>query len=112
MEQHAAALDMAEEAVAETDAFVRAFDQAGNIGQHEFAAVGAHHAELGMQRGEGIIGDFRLGGADRGEQSRLAGIRQPDDAGVGDQLEPEPDRELGPGLAGIGVARRRGWSTT
>ena len=39
MQQHAAALDMAEEAVAEAGAFMRAFDQAGNVGQHEFAAV-------------------------------------------------------------------------
>ena len=37
MEQHAAALDMAEEAVAEAGAFVRALDQAGNVGEHEFA---------------------------------------------------------------------------
>ena len=39
MQQHAAALDMAEEAVAEAGAFMRAFDQAGNVGEHEFAAV-------------------------------------------------------------------------
>ena len=39
MQQHAAALDMAEEPVAEAGAFVGALDQAGNIGQHEFAAV-------------------------------------------------------------------------
>ena len=37
MQQHAAALDMAEEAVAEAGALVRALDQAGNVGEHEFA---------------------------------------------------------------------------
>ncbi len=36
MQQHAAALDVAEEAVAEAGAFMRAFDQARDVGQHEF----------------------------------------------------------------------------
>ena len=39
MEQHAAALDMAEEAVAEAGALVRPLDQAGDVGEDEFAAV-------------------------------------------------------------------------
>ena len=107
MQQHAAALDMAEEAVAEADALVRAFDQARNVRQHEFAAVGVDHAELRMQRGEGIVGDLRLGGADGGEEGRLAGIGQADQPGIGDQLEPQPDRQRSspdwPGLAWRGA---------
>ena len=63
MQQHAAALDMAEEAVAEARAFVRALDQAGNVGEHEVDAADAHDAEVGVERGERIIGDLRLGGA-------------------------------------------------
>ena len=106
MQQHAAALDVAEEAVAEARAFVRAFDQAGNVGQHELAAVALDHAELRVERGEGIVGDLRLGRAHRGEERRLAGVRQPDQAGVGDQLQPQPDPALLAVLAGIGVARR------
>ena len=35
MEEDAAALDMAEEAVAEAGALVRAFDQAGDVGEDE-----------------------------------------------------------------------------
>ena len=62
--------------VAETDAFMRAFDQSRNVGEHEFAAVDIDHAELRMQRGERIIGDLRLGGADGGEEGRFAGVRQ------------------------------------
>jgi hypothetical protein len=104
MQQDAAALDMAEEAVAETGAFMRALDQAGNVGEHEFAAVDLDDAELRMQRGEGIVGDLRFGRADRGEKGRLAGIGQADQAGIGDQLQPQPDRAL---LAGWpGLARR------
>ena len=59
-----------------------------------------------MQRGERIVGDLRLRRAHLGEQRRLAGIRQPDDAGIRDQLEAQPDGQLLAGLAGIGVARR------
>ena len=39
VEEDAAALDMAEEAVAETGTLVRALDQAGNVGEHELAPV-------------------------------------------------------------------------
>ena len=106
MQQHAAALDVAEEAVAEAGAFVRAFDQAGDVGQHELAAVALDHAELRVERGERIVGDLRLRRADRGEEGGLAGVRQADEAGVGDQLQPQPDPALLARLAGIGVARR------
>ena len=59
-----------------------------------------------MQRGEGIVGDLRFGGADDGEEGRLAGIGQADQAGIRDQLQPQPDPALFALLAGIGVARR------
>ena len=106
MQQHAAALDMAEEAVAEAGAFMRALDQAGNVGEHEFAALRVHDAELRMQRGEGIVGDLRFGRADDGEEGRLAGIGQADEAGIRNQFQPQPDPALFAFLAGIGVARR------
>ena len=59
-----------------------------------------------MERGEGIVGDLRLGGADCRQEGRLAGIGQPDDTGVGDQLEPQPDMHLLALLAWVGMARR------
>ena len=68
MQEHAAAFDMAEKTVAETVPLVRAFDQSGDVGQHEFATVDIDHAKLGMQRREGIVGDLGLGGADRGKE--------------------------------------------
>ncbi|MGY3645783.1 hypothetical protein ACVWW2_001074 [Bradyrhizobium sp. LM4.3] len=85
---------------------MRAFDQTGDVRQHEFATVGIHDAELRMQRGEGIVGDLRLGRADLGEEGRFAGIGQADEAGIRDQLQPQPDPALFAGLAGIGIARR------
>ena len=47
VDQHPAAFDMAEEAVADPRAVRRAFDQPGNVGEHELAALVADHAELG-----------------------------------------------------------------
>ena len=46
VEQQARALDMAEEAVADAGAFGRAFDQPGDVGEHELAALVADDAEL------------------------------------------------------------------
>ena len=59
-----------------------------------------------MQRGERIVRDLRPRRAHRREERRLAGIRQADDAGIGDQLQAQPDGALLARLAGIGVARR------
>jgi hypothetical protein len=106
MQEGARALDMAEEAVAEADALMRALDQAGNVGNDEFALVDAHDAELRMQRGEGIVGDLGLGRGDRREKRRLAGVRQADQPGIGDQFQPQADGALLRRLAGIGAARR------
>ena len=39
MQDHAAAFGMAQETVAQAHAFMRAFDQARKIGQHEIAFV-------------------------------------------------------------------------
>src|SRR5262247_3800699 len=106
MQEHAAALDVAEKTVAESRAFMRALDQARNISEYELAAVDLDHAELGMQCRERVVGDLRLGRAHRREEGRLARVGQPDNAGVRNQLEAQPDRELLARLAGIGMARR------
>ena len=106
MQEDGGALDMTEEAVADAGPFMSAFDQPGYVGKHEIGAVDAHHAEIGVKRGEGIVGDLRLGRADRGQEGRLSGIGKSDDAGIGDELEPKPDMHLLALLAGIGVARR------
>ena len=106
VQQHAAAFGVAEEAVAQSRPFVRAFDQAGQIGHHEFAPVHFDDTELRMQRRERIVGDLRLRRADGCKEGRLAGIGKTDQAGIGDQLQPQADRAFLAGLAGIGVARR------
>ena len=110
VQQHAAALDMAEKPVAEAGAFMRALDQAGNVGEHEFAALRVHDAELRMQRGEGIVGDLRFRRADDGEEGRLAGVGQADEAGVRDQFQPQPDPALFARPGRDWRCAARGWS--
>ena len=68
---------------------MRAFDQAGDVGEHEFAAIDLDHPELRMQCGERIIGNLGLGRAHRRQQSRFAGIGQTDDSGIGNKLKPQ-----------------------
>src|SRR6516165_6092527 len=97
---------MTEKAIAETDALVRTLNQAGNVGEHEFATVDVDNAKLRVKRGERVVGNFRLGGANRAEKGRLARIRQADNAGIGNELEPQPDCQFDAQLTRIGVTRR------
>ena len=106
MQQHAAALHMAEETVAEAQTLMGALDEAGNVRQHEFALIHAHDAQIGMERGEGIVGDLRLGGGDRGQEGRFARIGQAHEAGVRNELQAQPDGALDADLAGIGALGR------
>ena len=92
MNKEPRALDMTEEADAEAGAFVRAFDEAGEIGDDkgaaEFgavpagAAVGVDDAEIGLERGEGIVGDLRTRGRDYGNQCGFSGVRKTDEADI------------------------------
>jgi hypothetical protein len=79
VDEDRAALDVAEELIAEAVAFVRAFDEAGDVSDDEgLAVVGADDAEVRDERREGVVGDLRLRGTDDGDQRRLAGVRQTD----------------------------------
>ena len=92
MQQHGAAFDVAEEAVAEAGAFVRALDQAGDVGEDEFLRRGqADDTELRVERGEGVVGDLGFCGGDDGQEGGFTGVGQADKAGVGDQLQAQPD---------------------
>ena len=66
----------------------------------------AHRAELGLERRERVVGDLRPRARDRRQKGRLAGIRQADQAGVGQQLEPQPEPALLARLARRRLARR------
>lgn len=106
MQENPCALDMAKEPVADTDALMRAFDQSRNIGNDEFARIDAGNAQIRMQGGEGIIGDFRLGCRHAGKKCRLAGIRLAEKTGIGDQFQPQPQIALFAFESRISAARR------
>ena len=61
--QHRAALDMAQELQAQALALAGAGDQPGHVRDGVDGRTGGHHAEVGHQRGERVVGDLRLGGA-------------------------------------------------
>ncbi len=106
MDQHAGALDVAEELVAQPDAAVGPLDEAGQVRQHEGAlAADRHQAEIGVLGGEGIIGDLRLGVRQAAEQGGLAGIGQADQPRVGDDLQLQHNPALLAGGAGLHLAR-------
>ena len=104
--QHTAAHDVAQEIMAEADVFVRAFDEAGNVRQAA-TAVGSEldHADHGLQRGEGVVGDLGLGGAELGEQRGFASIRRTDKAGIRDAAHFKVEVALFSGGAGGELAR-------
>jgi len=57
--QHGAAFDMAQEAGADACALGRAFDEPGNVGEHEAGADAERDdAEVGNQRRERIVGEL------------------------------------------------------
>ena len=109
MNQQAGALNVAEELGAQAGAEMRAFNEAGHIGDDEGLLVGlladGDHAEIGFEGGEGIIGDFGLGGGDAGDERGFAGIGIADQADVGQQLEFEPIKAFLAGAAQLVLAR-------
>ena len=106
MQQYAATLDVTEETGSQTRAFVRTLDQAGNVGQNELFFAGTDHAEVWVQRRKGIVGDFRPGPRHARQKGRFSGVRQSDQARVGDQLEAEPHPEFLARLTGVRATRR------
>ena len=82
---------MLEELDAKAGAEVGAFDQAGHVGHGERALVGCvadlDHAEVGLESGEGVVGDLRLGGGEARDEGGLADVGKADQADVGEEAE-------------------------
>ena len=65
MQQQAAALHMAQEIVAQTNALAGTLDQAGDVGADKACALAhRHNAQRGHKGGKVVVGDLGLGGAD------------------------------------------------
>ena len=109
MDKDARPLDVAQERMAEPRPVACSLDQPRHVRDRRPALVvrvELHHAEVGFERRERVVGDLRRGGRHGGQERRLAGVRQPDEPDVGDQAQLEADPALFPGLALLGVLGR------
>ena len=89
--EHRAALNVCEELVAEAGPGRRAFDQPGDVGEHRLAVLPFDRPQCRRNRREGIVGDLRRRAGEPAEQRALAGVREPDQADVGKQFQPQLD---------------------
>ncbi len=101
-----AALDVGEELVTEPDPLGGALDQAGDVGEHELALAVVDRPQDRLEGRERVVGDLRRRAGEAREQRRLAGVRQPDQAGVGEQLQPQLDPARLALQPALGEARR------
>ena len=105
VEQHFRALDVPEEIVSEPFALRRAFDDAGNVrDRHGTVTAQVRDAQVGADRCERVRCDFGVGACHRGEECRLARIRQSDQSNFGDKLEFEDVLDVFAGFAQFGEA--------
>ena len=99
------ALHVAQELVAQTLALAGALDEAGDVRDDVVVVLNAHHAEVGLERGEGVVGNLGAGGAHIRDERRLADTGHADKAHVGHELHLELDQVLIGGLALLGECR-------
>ena len=85
----------------EPGAFMRSFDQSGNVGDHESAArarcgvgIGGNHAEMRLERRERIRGNFRPRRGNARDQRGFSGIREADEPHVREQFQFETQMAL------------------
>ncbi len=105
--QQPSSLQVREELVAEADALAGALDQPRDVRDGELPPVrGVHRAEHRLERRERVIRDLRLRVRDPGQKRRLAGVRQPHERGVGEQLQPQIKLGLVARCADLREARR------
>ena len=70
-------------------------NQTRNIGKHRAIPTGpAHHAQVGNQGGEGVIGNFGARGRQHRNQGALTGVGQADDAHFSQQLQLQLEHPL------------------
>src|SRR5436190_23543849 len=106
MQQLPRALQLREELVAAAGTLARAFDQTGHVRDDELALVRVDGSEHWLNRRERIGGDLRPRVRDPGEQGRLAGVREPDQSSVREQLQAQLVDALLAGEPGLGKPRR------
>ena len=105
MDEQAAAVDVPQEVVAQARPLSRPLDDAGDVGQDEGdTLLHIHHAQIGKQGGEMVVGDLGPGLAHHREEGGLAHIGEAHQAHVGQQLELQNHLPLLAGQARLGEA--------
>src|ERR1700691_399404 len=106
MRDQTRALPMFLKTRAEADAFVRAFDQAGDISHDKRASlarcgigIGGNHTQMWLQRGERIRRDLWTRRRDTRNQRGFSSVREADQAYVRKQFQFKPQREFFTGFA-------------
>src|ERR1700687_6367765 len=94
---------------------MRAFNEAGKIGDNKSAAklgavptgaaVSVDDPEIGLQRGKGVVGDFRARSRDDGNQRGFAGIGVAHETDIGEKFQLEAKMPLFAGKSGFMFAR-------
>ena len=98
VDEHPGPLDVTQERVAQPGARRGALDEPGQVGEGDAPMVGrvegleVEHAEVGLERREGVGRDARRGGGERREERALAGVGQADEADVGDEPQLQDQR--------------------
>src|SRR5690349_6497192 len=105
--ENAGPLDVPQKLQTKSTSLVRALDDARYVGDDERARVAhLHDAQIRAERSKGIVGDLRPRRRDDGQQRRLARVRLPNEANVGNELELELERPLLAIFAGLILSRR------
>ena len=105
VDQQPAAVHMAQKVVAQAGTVGGALDDTGDIGHDEGdALLHIHHAQIGEQGGEVVVGDLGLGPADHAEQGGLAHVGKAHQPHVGQQLQLQHNLPALTGQAGLGEA--------
>ena len=102
MENEGRALDMAKELMTQTATLMGAFDQAGDIRHDEVVFVAFDHAQVGDQRGEGIIRNLGTSGTHTRDKGALARRRHADQSRVRHELHFKLDPAILCRLAKLG----------
>src|SRR5438552_766240 len=70
---------------------MRAFDETGEVGYGVGLGVGIvadlDDAEVGLEGGEGVVGDLGFGGGEARDECGFADVRVADESGVGEKTE-------------------------
>ena len=116
VDEQPGALEMSQELVAEPGALGGSLDEPRHVRDGELPLVRpVDDAENGLERRERVVGDLRLGVGDAAKQRGLAGVRQPGERRVDDQLQAKvdvaarrPGRPVSAkrGVCRVGVAKR------